>query len=82
MEIERLVKMANDIGNFFNAEPDRDTAVNGTADHIRKFWDPRMKRAIIAHLRKEGGVGLSELARTAVTRLESEVVSLSETGDG
>ena len=68
MSVEHLVKMANDIGDFFRAEPERADAVAGIADHIQRFWDPRMRRAIIAHL-KEGGDGLSELARAAVTTL-------------
>ncbi len=71
METERLVKMANDISNFFNAEPDRTAAVNGTADHIRKFWEPRMRQAIIGH-RQAGGTGLSELAKQAIAQLEGE----------
>lgn len=80
MNIENLVKMANDIGNFFNAEPDRSIAIHGIADHIRKFWDPRMRKAIIAHHR-EGGIGLSELPRAAVAELADETVSLKESGD-
>lgn len=71
METERLVKMANDISNFFNADPDRTTAVNGTADHIRKFWEPRMKNAIIDYQRA-GGSGLTVLATQAIVQLASE----------
>jgi formate dehydrogenase subunit delta len=71
MDIENLVKMANDIGNFFGAEPDRAAAVEGVADHLRKFWDPRMRQAIVDHCR-EGGLGLSELSRDAVARLAEE----------
>ncbi|HYE35360.1 formate dehydrogenase subunit delta [Methylocaldum sp.] len=81
MNIENLVKMANDIGNFFNAEPDRSAAVHGIADHIVKFWDPRMRQAIIAHNR-EGGIGLNELPRAAIAGLGSELASLREAGDG
>jgi formate dehydrogenase subunit delta len=81
MEIERLVKMANDISNFFNAEPDRNSAIHGTMDHIKKFWDPRMRKAIFAYYR-EGGTGLSELAKNAIARLEGEQAALKETGDG
>jgi formate dehydrogenase subunit delta len=71
METERLVKMANDISNFFNAEPDRASAIQGTADHIRKFWEPRMRQGII-HYRQSGGAGLSELAALAVDQLGKE----------
>lgn len=81
MNIENLVKMANDIGNFFGAEPDRTVAVRGIADHIRRFWDPRMRKAIIAHYR-EGGIGLNDLPRAAIAELDNETALLRETGDG
>lgn len=68
MEIERLVRMANDIARFFQAEPDHETAVSGVAGHITRFWDPRMRREILAH-DAAGGAGLTELAREAVKRL-------------
>ncbi len=68
MEIERLVKMANDIANFFEAEPDHAEGVKSVASHITRFWDPRMRSAIIAHL-AAGGEGLSALARDSVAAL-------------
>lgn len=68
MEIERLVKMANDIARFFEAEPDHAEAVNGIVGHITRFWDPRMRREIVAHAHS-GGEGLSAIAREAVLRL-------------
>jgi formate dehydrogenase subunit delta len=42
-----LRRMANDIARNLEAMG-RDKAVLATADHIDKFWDPRMKRAIFA----------------------------------
>jgi formate dehydrogenase subunit delta len=70
MSVEHLVQMANDIGHFFAAEPQRSDAVAGIAGHMQRFWDPRMRRQIVAHLRS-GGEGLEELAREAVARLET-----------
>ena len=67
MSRDKLVYMANQIGKFF-ATQGPDQAVAGTADHIRKFWDPRMRTAIVAHLRA-GGAGLHPVARLAVERL-------------
>jgi formate dehydrogenase subunit delta len=81
MDTEHLVKMANDIGNFFNAEPDHALAVQGVVDHLKKFWDPRMRRAIVGSYRA-GGAGMSDLVRAAVGRLDDESVSLQNTGDG
>ncbi|MEI7968484.1 MAG: formate dehydrogenase subunit delta [Betaproteobacteria bacterium] len=68
MEAERLVKLVNDISRFFEAEPDREEAVNGILGHMVRFWDPRMRRGISEHLHG-GGAGLSALAREAVKRL-------------
>lgn len=65
MRSERLVSMANDIGAFFNAEPDKAVAAKSVAIHIKRFWDPRMRREIVAHYR-EGGAGLDPVARSAI----------------
>jgi formate dehydrogenase subunit delta len=64
---ERLVRMANQIGAFFRTQG-HDKAVPGTAEHIRKFWDPRMRAAILAHL-DAGGAGLDPDVREAVMTL-------------
>ena len=64
---EKLVYMANQIGKFFIAQ-EPDTAAAKIADHLVKFWDPRMRRAIIAHL-DAGGAGLDPAARAAVEAL-------------
>jgi formate dehydrogenase subunit delta len=66
---EHLAEMVNDIAHFFAAEPDRETAVNGVSGHLKKFWDPRMRRQIVAYLHDQGGGELSELARAGVARL-------------
>lgn len=68
MNIPRLVRMANDIGNFFKSEPDHAVAVDGVAQHLKRFWDPRMRREIVAYV--EGGGGdLTDLVREAVLKL-------------
>jgi formate dehydrogenase subunit delta len=69
MSIEHLVRMANDIADYFRSEPDRELAVAGVSNHLKKFWDPRMRRQILAHWHDHGGEGLSELAQAAVVRL-------------
>lgn len=62
--------MANDIGHFFAANPVRADAVAGIADHLRRFWDPRMRRQIVAHV-QGGGAGLDPMVREAVLSLPS-----------
>ena len=54
MHAEPLVRMANQIGTFFSAMPDREEALSDIAQHIRKFWEPRMRRALLAHLDAQG----------------------------
>jgi NADH-dependant formate dehydrogenase delta subunit FdsD len=39
VDIHKLVKMANEIAKFFEAEPDRAAAVEGVASHLRKICD-------------------------------------------
>lgn len=68
MKIERLIKMANDISNFFNAETDKQVAAEGVKNHIQHSWDPRMRTAIIEYCQKDGSA-LSDLAKTAVRQL-------------
>jgi formate dehydrogenase subunit delta len=63
----KLVYMANQIAKFFESQG-QEQAVAGTADHIKKFWDPRMRTAIFAHL-KAGGAGLDPVARLALEQL-------------
>jgi formate dehydrogenase subunit delta len=66
----KLVYMANQIGKFF-ASQGHEQAVAGTAEHIKKFWDPRMRAAIFAHL-DAGGEGLDPIVRTALEQLKAQ----------
>ncbi len=69
MKAEKLVYMANQIGKFFKSQGE-DAAVAGIADHIKKYWDPRMRDALLAHL-AAGGEGLDPPMRVALLRLDS-----------
>jgi formate dehydrogenase subunit delta len=68
MSPERLVYMANQIGKFF-ASQGPEQAVAGTLDHLQKFWDPRMRREIVAYV-DGGGQGLEPNVRDAVLSLK------------
>ena len=61
--MDTLVRMANQIADFFKIQS-ADLAVAGTADHIRKFWDPRMRAMMTQHL-DHGGAGLNPFALKA-----------------
>ena len=56
MEVRDTVRMANQIGDFFASYPEKE-ALDGIAEHINKFWEPRMRRIFFAHL-DAGGEGV------------------------
>lgn len=64
----RLVAMANDIAAYFQSWPDHREAVVGMALHLRRFWEPGMRRRIVAHL-EAGGTDLLPLAREAIAEV-------------
>ena len=66
MSPERLAYMANQIGRFFAHRP-HDVAVAATEDHLRKFWDPRMRSALLAGV-EHGTARLDPLVGEAVAR--------------
>jgi formate dehydrogenase subunit delta len=70
MSHDKLAYMANQIGRFFQSQK-HDTAVAAIEDHMRKFWDPRMRRAISAQL-AEGTIHLDPLVRQAVEHMETD----------
>lgn len=69
----KLVHMANQIGKFF-ASQGEEKAPAAIAEHLGKFWDPRMRSGIVAHL-DAGGAGLDPLVREAVRRLRDTMTS-------
>jgi formate dehydrogenase subunit delta len=68
MHNEKLVKMANDIANFFNAESDKEIAAEGVKKHILRSWDPRMRKEIIQYY-QDNGEGFNALAEQAMKKL-------------
>jgi len=71
MSPEKLTRMANEIGKFFRHRPEP-RAIADTADHIKKYWDPRMRREIVAHL-EAGGAGLDPIVRRAVSDIAADL---------
>ncbi|PND32623.1 formate dehydrogenase [Achromobacter pulmonis] len=73
MEIGNLIRMANRIGQFFEAMPDRHEALEGVANHIHKFWEPRMRNELLDFLARSpdgdaGDTRLHGLVLEAVTQ--------------
>ena len=66
----KLVMMANQIGKFFASQRE-EIRVPGIAEHIKKFWEPRMRNQIFAHL-DTGGEGLDPLVKRALETLREK----------
>ena len=64
-----MVHNANQIALYFASFP-HEEAVAGVADHIKKFWEPRMRRQLDEYL-AQGGVGLHALVPEAVNVLHA-----------
>jgi formate dehydrogenase subunit delta len=67
MSHDKLAYMANQIGRFFQSQKP-ETAVAAIEDHLLKFWDPRMRKAIQAQL-QAGSIQLDPLVRQAVEHM-------------
>jgi formate dehydrogenase subunit delta len=66
---EHIVQMANDIGSFFRAEPNRQVALDGIANHINRFWTRRMRQKLLEYV-EHGGTELDELPRAALKQVD------------
>lgn len=71
--VDHLIRLANRIGSFFEAMPDRDEGIEGITNHIQKFWAPRMRIAMLNFLEDQpngqhGELALSELVLAALTQ--------------
>jgi len=71
MDNQNLVKMANNIGDFFKSETNRELAINGIEQHIKASWAPRMRQQIISYL-QQGGTGLMDIVAEAVRKLSTQ----------
>lgn len=79
MHIDYLVRMANDIGAFFASEPDASVAAASVHNHLKRFWDPRMRAQIVAHFNAERGAGLENPALSGVKLLAAEAAKQTGT---
>jgi formate dehydrogenase subunit delta len=73
MDIHHMIKNANNIGSFFESEPDRAKATKGIADHMKNFWEKRMRREILSYVHDQQGAGLSEIVLEALRKHEQEL---------
>lgn len=68
MDKQDMIRMANQIASFFNGSGP-EVAVKDAAEHINKFWEPRMRTALLAHLEK-GGEGLDATIVSAASLIK------------
>lgn len=68
MNLDNLVKMANQIGTFFGAMPDRDEALADIATHLRRFWAPPMRRALLEGVDNGQADAVAPIVRAALER--------------
>ena len=68
MDIHHLARMANQIGEFFASGMEHEAAVTATVNHLRNFWEPRMRHQLIEYA-KSDGAELSAVARAAALTL-------------
>ncbi|MFZ3019515.1 MAG: formate dehydrogenase subunit delta [Gallionella sp.] len=66
MKPAKLIKMANQIGAFFEAMPDREQAVTGIAAHIQRNWEARMRTELLQHVGECGDAELTPIVRDAL----------------
>lgn len=80
MNEQHLIEMANRIGEFFESMPDRSEAMVGIADHIRRFWEPRMRRAILPLIDDPvASARLLPIVRDALVRARDELTPAQTT---
>jgi formate dehydrogenase subunit delta len=72
-KIDKLVRMANQIGDFFGPMGE-EAATRGVATHLKRFWTPKMIGEIISYL-DSGQAGLNLAVARAVVALKQDAAS-------
>jgi formate dehydrogenase subunit delta len=80
MNIDLLIKMSNEITAFFVGEHDEQAATAAVANHLRRYWDPRMRKQIIAYYEERQGAGLVDIAKNAVAQLAAQSKAAASSG--
>ena len=66
MQTEQLIKMANQIGDFYESYPDENQAQIDIAGHLNKFWAISMRQQLALHVKQSNGEGLHAKVAAAV----------------
>jgi formate dehydrogenase subunit delta len=68
MDVEKLVRMANQIATNFDYGSDKEKVAAAVADHLTRFWTPEM-RALVIEGHRKNLIDLSPIAARAVEKL-------------
>jgi formate dehydrogenase subunit delta len=74
MDTQNLVNMANRIGQFFESYPDRDEALQGIFNHLRKFWNPRMRQQLLDQMERQSDEALTPIVLDAIRTSKTPLV--------
>jgi formate dehydrogenase subunit delta len=66
MDIQRLISMANQIGDFYESYPNQSHAQQDIADHINKFWALSMRKQLAQYVAEQGGEGVHVKVQDAI----------------
>ena len=72
MNTDLMIKMLNEISAFFAGEDDHEQAARDIQNHVRRYWEPRMRAQLLEYFEQRKGAGLSDLALKAVALLAEE----------
>jgi formate dehydrogenase subunit delta len=75
MDIRNLIHMANQIGTFFEAMPDREEALLGITGHLHNFWEPRMRSQLLGYMDTENGKDLRPIVVSAIRAHREKLLS-------
>lgn len=78
MNNEHLINMANQIGAYFEADPDRAVARAGVANHLAQFWEKRMRQSLYAYLDTGKATELTPLVSEALNQHRDRVLGKSQ----
>ena len=73
--VDNLVTMANQIGDFFETMKDRNHSLEEISSHLKRFWEPRMRSALMQHVELHGGAGLKDIVLESVRMHKASLLS-------
>ena len=68
MQNETLIKMANQVGDFFGADPNKTQANIEIANHLNRFWTLDMRQQIAKYVSEKNGAGMHAQVVTAISQ--------------